>query len=101
MPALYEKQADEAELNAFGLQLSDYDAAPVIYWPENAAAVHLFCRLGTQWRSGMGGPTGLDYAAVYPLIDRLQLAPDEWDWLLEDIRTLEIAALNAMNQKDQ
>jgi len=49
---------------------------------------------------GMGGPTGLDYAAVYPLIDRLQLDPEEWDLLLEDIRTLEHAALNAMNQKD-
>jgi len=48
----------------------------------------------------MAGPTGLDYAAVYPLIDRLQLDPDEWDLLLEDIRTLENAALNAMNQKD-
>jgi len=62
--------------------------------------VHLFCRLRTQWRVGMGGPSGLDYAAVYPLIDRLQLDPDEWDLLLEDIRTLEHAALNAMNQKD-
>lgn len=48
----------------------------------------------------MNGPTGLDYCAVYPLLDRLQLDPEEWDLLLEDIHTLEIAALNAMNQKD-
>ena len=88
-----------AEIEAAGLTPDDIDT--VIYWPENAAAVHLFCRLRTQWRvGGMGGPTGHDYAAVYPLIDRLQLDPDEWDLLLEDIRTLEHAALAVMNTKD-
>ena len=62
--------------------------------------MHLFCTVGTQWRTGAGGATGLDYAAIYPLMDRLQLGPVDWDLLLHDIRTLEGAALTAMNEKD-
>lgn len=30
----------------------------------NLPAVRVFLALQTQWRSGMGGPTGLDYAAL-------------------------------------
>ena len=85
---------------AAGLTLADIENEVVIYWPENAAAVHLFCRIGTQWRPGMGGSTRLDYCAIYPLMERLQLDPIDWDLLLDDIRTLENAAMVAMNEKD-
>jgi Phage related hypothetical protein (DUF1799) len=85
---------------AAGLTLADLESEAVTYWPDNATAVHLFCRIGTQWRVGAGGCTGLDYCAVYPLMDRLQLDPMDWDLLLDDIRTLENAALVAMNEKD-
>ena len=48
----------------------------------------------------MGGPTGLEYASLYPLIDRVAKNPDEWDELFGDIQVLEIAALNAMHEKN-
>jgi hypothetical protein len=33
-------------------------------WPEHVPALRLWNELSTQWRVGMEGPTGLDYAAV-------------------------------------
>ncbi len=58
----------------------------------------MFGVLGTQWRMGPGGRTGLDYAAVYPLIDRLNLSPDEWIETLDDVRAMESAALDQMHE---
>ena len=46
----------------------------------------------------MGGPTGLDYAAVYPLIDRAAKDPQEWDELFSDIQVMEGAALKQMSE---
>ena len=74
---------------------------PIEVWPENWQAVQLFVRVGTQWRVGAGGASGLDYNILFRLMDRMQLDPDEWDFLLEDIRTLESAALVAMRYDDE
>ena len=67
-------------------------------WPENHAAFSLFNNLSTQWRIGMGGPTGLDYAAVYPLLDRAAKDPQEWDELFSDIQVMEGAALKQIGE---
>ncbi|MBP0589277.1 DUF1799 domain-containing protein [Paraburkholderia sp. LEh10] len=67
-------------------------------WPENFDAVLLFCRLGTQWRTGMAGPTGLDYCAVLALIDRLGLSAEAADDMFEDVRHLETAALEVLRE---
>lgn len=48
----------------------------------------------------MGGPTGLDYAAVYPLIDREAEGKQAWDDLFDDVQTLETAALDTLTAKD-
>lgn len=66
-------------------------------WPDNHAAFILFSNLSTQWRIGMGGPTGLDYAAVYPLLDRAAKDPQEWDEMFSDIKVMEGAALKQMS----
>ncbi len=66
-------------------------------WPDNHAAFSLFISLGTQWRVGMGGTTGLDYAAVYPLLDRAAKDPQEWDEMFSDIQVMEGAALKQMS----
>ena len=52
----------------------------------------------TQWRIGFNGPTGLDYAAVYPLLDRIAKDPQEWDDLFSDIQVMEGAALKQMSE---
>lgn len=47
---------------------------------------------------GMSGPTGLDYSAVYPLLDRVTSDPEAWQDMFDDIQAMEIAALNQMAQ---
>lgn len=77
---------------------SDQEDVPV--WPENWQAVGFFmdfCR--TQWRVGMGGPTGLDYTAVLACLRSLKLGRDKADEVFADVRVMEVAALAAMAQK--
>ncbi len=44
----------------------------------------------------MGGPTGLRYEAIYPLLDRETDTQNEWMELFQDIQVLEGAALKQM-----
>lgn len=57
----------------------------------------LFQAVATQWNHSMNGPTGLRYEALYPLLDRQQLEPAEWDHLFRDVQVLEAAALAAIH----
>lgn len=70
-------------------------------WPENWPVFELFCTVRTQWRVGFGGPIGLDYSAVYPLIDRMTDDKDEWAQILRDLQCMEFAALAAMKTDDK
>ena len=47
----------------FGLTLDDIDEE-VEVWPDNWQAFRLFNALGTQWRTGPVGATGLDYSVI-------------------------------------
>lgn len=95
---MYTSAPSAAELAAAGLTEDDFDAGVEI-WPENLLAFQVFSALGTQWRVGMGGATGLDYNAV-PVVLRLQGVPrGEWPQLFEDVRTMEAAALAVMRQE--
>lgn len=47
----------------------------------------------------MGERTGLDYLAVFAVIDRMTPTPDDPDDLFEDIRHLEAGALDAMSRR--
>ena len=67
-------------------------------WPENAAAFRVFAQCSTQWRVSMSGPIGLDYPAVYPLIDRAAASAREWDEMFEDVRVMEREALDELRQ---
>lgn len=68
-------------------------------WPENELAVQMFCRIGTRWRymaRGMQGAmfvAGVQWDAVYPLLDRLGLPDDDWADLLQQLEAMEQAAL--------
>ncbi|MDN4052910.1 DUF1799 domain-containing protein [Massilia sp. YIM B02763] len=90
----------EHELAAAGLTLEDLQGADVEIWPENQGAYFLFAQLQTQWRTGMSGATGLDYNTLFHKMDRMGLEPDEYEDLEDDVRTMEFAALEAMNKKD-
>lgn len=40
-----------------------------------------------------GAPLGLRWEAIYPLMERLQLAPAEWDELHHDLQVMEPEAI--------
>jgi hypothetical protein len=66
-------------------------------WPENWPAVQAFLKVQTQWATGMGGPTGLDYTRVR---DGLELAgvsvtPE----LFEQLQVMEAGALKAFSER--
>lgn len=87
-------------MRAFGFAPEDYEGDVVEVWPENLRAVEMFYRIGTRWiYGGMGGVLGIRWEAVYPLMDRLQLPPTEWDELLIDLEVMEGAALEVLNRK--
>ncbi|WP_221931105.1 DUF1799 domain-containing protein [Telmatospirillum sp. J64-1] len=85
-PALIEQLKAEAEAAAF----------PV--WRENSVPFGLFLNLSTQWRlAPEGQPLGLDYHAAEAAARwmRIKRTPD----LFEDLRVMELAALQAMAEK--
>ena len=69
-------------------------------WPDNERALALFRQIGTRWVSAPmgGGPLGLRWEAIYPLMDRMALDSQEWDVLHSDLMVLENAAINTMQE---
>lgn len=88
-------------LAAFGLVAVDERGAelaprrPVFWlWPEHQAALDLFLACGTQWRVGMGGATGLDYAGVHALMQlRHHIRPRQRRSLFAELQVMERATL--------
>lgn len=70
-------------------------------WPENWPAFSLFTQLQTQWRAGASGVYGLDYNVLFARLDRMALSPQQYEEFEEDIRTMEFAALAAMNERTE
>jgi hypothetical protein len=68
-------------------------AAVTPVWQVNEMSFGVFVALQTQWRIGMGGPTGLDYGAVPVVLDLYQVATDERRRVFDDVRVMEAEAL--------
>tara|TARA_R100000781_G_scaffold26209_1_gene19309 strand:- start:2552 stop:2794 length:243 start_codon:yes stop_codon:yes gene_type:complete len=66
-------------------------------WQENWPAVELFLRVQTQWRTSMGGVTGLDYASVISTA-KLYEVPD-LPAVLEDLQVIEVTVMTALNKE--
>lgn len=95
-----------AEAREAGFELEDYETDIVEVFPENIPALELIQRIGTRWivvsLGGMGGGTivtGIRWEAVYPLMDRMALSPEDFDALLADLEVMEQEALKVINQK--
>lgn len=86
-----------------GFAPEDYAGDDVEVWPDNWLAWRLFSSLSTQWRYVSVGMdkavrTGLDYAALYPLLDRECADADLWAQTFHDVQTCEDAALEQMKK---
>lgn len=82
-------------LAAFGLVLDDDADDPRFHlWAENREALHVWLGVQTQWRVGMGGATGLDYAGVEAYLRmRSVRAPSRRSRLLHELQIMERATL--------
>lgn len=80
--------------------MEDYETEIVELWPENTQVYELFRRVGTRWRlPPMGGvPIGLQWEAIYPLMDRLGLEDEAWNDLHESLMSLETYAIEVMRE---
>jgi len=103
--ALYTQKASDSELAAWGLEPEDFAAESPVdgveVWKPNWAAVAVFRDLETQWRIGMAGPSGLDYAAIEPTLRLNSIKRADWPDLFRCIRILEREALDVMYAQSQ
>jgi hypothetical protein len=101
--ALSTPRPDPAELNALGLTIDDYNAEPaVVVYAENWDTVSVFSAMGTQWRTGMSGPTGLDYGPLWQVMRAVGVmrrkAQDE---VFLGVRIMEVESLTCFRERAQ
>lgn len=87
----------DAALAAFGLVLEgSVPQAPAFHLlPDNVEVFNLFNQVQTQWRHGMAGPTGLDYAGVRASPAFRSIASKEREPTFEAVCIMERAWLDA------
>lgn len=62
-------------------------------WPDNVATWRCWTRVRTQWRVGMAGATGLDYAGVRAFLEEQGLDESTRREVFEGIQVCEAATL--------
>lgn len=62
--------------------------------------MNVFIAMQTQWRVGMAGATGLDYAALPAVLACTGVARKRWAHVFDGLRAMEEAALAEMHKKD-
>jgi hypothetical protein len=96
---LYGGGNDTDTLASFGIPASaakSFEDEACLIWPQNWKILQLFVAMGTQWRIGMGGPTGLDYSTI-PIVAtamKIKLKPS----VLASLRVMEGEALRVMGE---
>jgi hypothetical protein len=74
-----------------GLQAPEPEVAYL--WPDNVQAWNHWQSVQTQWRTGMGGSTGLDYAGVRAYLDEAGVQGSERTDTFKGIQAAERASL--------
>lgn len=95
---MYTPGPSAEECAAIGIRVEDViDDSITDVWEENWDAFLIFGRLRTQWRTGMAGPTGLDYTLFDKLCDRFGVKNKRRQLeILDKIQVMEDAALTKM-----
>lgn len=91
----------DAALAAFGLVLAPGSTGSAVVardhvfflFPEHCGVFALWSEVQTQWRDGLNGRTGLDYAGVRAHLELRGTPAGEWQSLHQQLRTMERAAL--------
>jgi hypothetical protein len=78
-----------------GLTMADIDE-DVEVWPDNWPVFRLFNALSTQWRTGAGGATGLDYSVIREVASLIGINKRRILELFPDLQVMEAEALAVM-----
>ncbi|GLO52473.1 hypothetical protein PPUN110474_38740 [Pseudomonas putida] len=81
--------------------MEDIGEAEVGIWPDAWPAFRLFEAMGTQWRMGPGGATGLDYTAIRETAKMIGLKRSELPDIFPDLRAMEHEALAVMAEASE
>lgn len=79
--------------------MEEAQGAPAEIWPDMLASVNVFIAMGTQWRVGMAGATGLDYGVLPAVMDVVGVAEEDRKQVFNDLRAMEDEALKVMHKK--
>lgn len=71
----------------------------LVVYPGHEQAYRLFHAIGTQWRSGMDGPYGLDYSVAYRWLDNEGIKPSKQNQIITELALIEQGALQAMQER--
>lgn len=93
---MYEQGPSAEQLAFLGLTLDDIEDEDVEVWPDAWPAFCLFEALGTQWRLGPGGPSGLDYTAIPAAASMLGINRRDLTDIFHCLRVMEGEALSVM-----
>ena len=81
----------------FGFSPEDYDET-VEVWPDNWKAFLVMDSMGTQWRTGACGATGLDYGVLPNVMRLVGVSAKDRPSVFQDIRVMESEAIAVMAQ---
>jgi len=97
---LHEPPITEAEARAEGFELEDYVTDVIEVWPDNERPLSIFRRIGTRWKFPPMGmvPIGIEWPAIYPLMERMGLSDDDWNDLHDALIVMEGSALKTMQE---
>lgn len=93
---MYEPRATAEDMAKLGLTLADIAEDDVEIWPDNWPVFRLFNALGTQWRTGAGGATGLDYSVIREVAALIGIKKRQIPELFPDLQVMEAEALAVM-----
>lgn len=85
-------------LQMFGLKPEDMPPEIVEVWECVWPSFATFEAMATQWRVGMNGATGLEYATIPSVVEMLGYEKDQLKLIFQDIRFLENEALSIMRE---
>lgn len=68
-------------------------------FPDNWTALSVFTDLATQWRVGFGGPTGLDYTAIEPVLRLRRVKRNQWAQTFDDLQVMETEVLKVFKEQ--
>jgi hypothetical protein len=95
---MYEPGPSEEDLAAFGMSLADVEEEECEVLPDNWQSFTLFNAMSTQWRTGAGGASGLDYTALRHVAGFLGICKKRLKEIFPDLQVMEVEALLVMSE---